>query len=143
MKILYLAGCSLFLSMFFSCKKKDSAPTTCPFTVASLTATYKLTHMYYRSTPTGTDSEIIGSLPACKLDDLLVLNANGIFMIQDVGVTCSTGGSIAGSWIISGNTISLEGDIYVFQSFDCTNLQLYKDNRLASGDRTTYVYVKQ
>jgi len=143
MKILYIACYSLFLCLFFSCKKKDSTPTTCPFTVASVAATYKLTHVYYRTTPTGTDSEIIGSLDLCKRDDLTILNGSGSLVYQDAGVTCSPSSAYVGSWSISGNSITLETKTFTFLSFDCSNLSFYEDNRVAAGDRTTYVYTKQ
>ena len=142
MKLLYILAFSLLLILSSSCKKDDDAPT-CPFTVAGVTGSYTLTSMLYRTTPNGSDTQIIGSLPACKRDDVLTLNANGLYFIQDVGVTCGGGGSIAGSWTITSNTISFEGDVYNFGSWDCTSLIIYKDNRVTAGDRTAWIYTKQ
>ena len=142
MKLIYVFSYSVLLFSFLSCDKKDDTPS-CPFTVTSVTGTYSLTSLYYRDSPNGSDSQIIGSLAACKRDDLLVLNTNGLFEMQDVGVTCSGGGNIGGSWTISSNTISLESDTYTFLSFDCTKLSIYKTNRIVPGDRTVWVYTKQ
>lgn len=144
MKYLYIICCSLSISvLFFSCKKKDDTPASCPFTVASIAASYKLTSILYKTSATGANSEIIGSIAICKLDDITILNGNGNLTYQDAGLACSPSSAYVGSWSISGNSITLETETFSFLSFDCTKLAIYMDNRLAAGDRTTYIYTKQ
>ena len=133
----------IITTSFFSCdKNEDDPPPTCPQTVASIAATYKLTSLRFRPAG-GTESDIIGSLNACERDNLLILNANRTFAHQDAGVVCSPALNYAGDWDITGSAIRLETETGTIVSFDCTNLVFYVNNKPGAGDRMTYKYTKQ
>lgn len=127
--------------LFLSCKKNNDNPT-CDLTVANLAGTYKLTSIRYKPAG-GTESEVIGILPACKLDDLTTLKTDGNFTYQDAGVVCSPNGSYPGNWSLSGNTINLEGVPGTIEGFNCTTLVFFTMNLPNPGDKYTYRYVKQ
>ena len=141
-KILFPAFVIVVISSFSSCDKNDDEPKTCPQNVASIAATYKLTSKRFKPSG-GTESEIIGSLPACERDNLLVSNSNATFAYQDAGVICTPPINFAGDWSVSGSTLTLETQAGTIVSFDCTNLVFYVNNQPGAGDRTTYTYTKQ
>lgn len=130
------------ISINSSCKKDDDEPPTCPQTIASIAATYKLTSQRFKPSG-GTESEIINSLNACERDNLLVLNSNTTFVHQDAGMVCTPAQNYAGDWSVSGSNLLLETTAYIITSFNCTNLVFYRNNFPNAGDRTTYTYTKQ
>lgn len=134
----------LLLPLFFSCKKSSSGGggTTCTLSVAAVAGTYKLTSLRYKPNG-GTESEAIGALNTCQLDDLLIFNANGTYIYQDAGVSCSPNGTYPGDWTLSGNTLTLEAISSTVQSFSCTTLTYYTLNIPNPGDRYTFKYTRQ
>ncbi|MEO7922389.1 MAG: lipocalin family protein [Chitinophagaceae bacterium] len=131
--------CLLSTTLFSSCKDKKEE---CVTSVASVAGTYKLTSL--RAKPAGgTESEIIASLPDCFRDNLYVLNANTVYIFQDAGIPCTPNGTNTGNWSLSGTTFSLEGEVFVLQSFDCSRLIAYKQDYPSAGDRWTYTFTRQ
>ncbi len=117
MKRLILALCILGLASA-SCKKKDDKDG-CDITQASVAGTYKVSSLKY-----GGVEFYPASFEACELDDEIVLNADGTYSYNDVGVTCD--GDATGTWNITGNKMSF--DLYTsseltVDSYDCTTLK--------------------
>jgi hypothetical protein len=126
--------------IFSSCKKDNEE--TCELSMSTLAGTYKLTSMRYKPNG-GTESEVIGVLPACQLDDLTTFNVNGSFTYQDAGVACSPNGSYPGNWNLSGSTITIEAITGTVEGFNCTTLVYYRLNSPNPGDRYTFRYTRQ
>ena len=135
-----LLPCLAVMAIFYSCHKDNTTP--CVTSMASVAGTYKLTSLRFKPSG-GNESDIIASLPTCRRDDLHVLNANGSYNYQDAGTICSPNGSFAGDWALSGTTVTLEGEVYTLQSFDCTTLVVYKNNYPSAGDKTTSIFTRQ
>jgi hypothetical protein len=133
----------VLLPFFFSCKKSSSSgDSTCTLSVAAIAGTYKLTSLRYKPNG-GTESEAIGALNTCQLDDLLIFNANGTYTYQDAGISCSPNGTYPGDWTLSGNTLTMEAISSTVQSFSCTTLTYYTLNIPNPGDRYTFKYTRQ
>ena len=125
---------------FVSCKKdKDDCQTT----AASLAAAYRTVSIKYKQTPSSSELDYFATLDACEKDDILTLNANGTYSYTDAGSVCAPPGSYTGTWSVSGNTITVDGDNGTIQSFDCSTLVLYVENNFVAGDRLTTTLVKQ
>ena len=134
-KILLIASISIFA--FSSCDKDDD--DDCQTNVANLSGTYKLTALKYK--PSGmAEIDLYATLDACEKDDLTILNSNGTYSYQDAGTVCVPDGSYAGTWSLSGNTITVDGDQGTISSFDCNIVTFYQES---GGDRITFTYDKQ
>lgn len=134
----------LLLPFFFACKKNDSGGSgaTCSLSVAAVAGTYKLTSMRYKPNG-GTESEVIGALNTCQLDDLLIFNANGTYIYQDAGISCSPNGTYPGDWTLNGNTLTMEAISSTVQSFSCTTFTYYTLNIPNTGDKYIFKYTRQ
>jgi hypothetical protein len=123
----------------FSCSKDGG---DCETTTANLAGTYKLTTLKY-ALPGFPEQDYMSSLPACAVDDLEVLNANGTYEHQDVGTACSPNASTTGTWSLSGNTIVLGTRTFTIQSFDCSRLVAFFSPNIVTGDKATATFTKQ
>jgi hypothetical protein len=124
---------------FVSCKKDNDCETN----ATSLALSYKTVSIKYKQTPSSSEIDYFATLDACEKDDVLTLNANGTYSYTDAGTQCSPAGSYTGTWSVSGNTITVDGDNGTIQSFDCNTLVLYIENSFVTGDRLTTTLVKQ
>lgn len=129
--------------VFQSCNKDESE--TCPTSIASVSGTYKLTGLVYKSASAQeADWFANGTVQACKKDDLYVLASNGDFNIQDAGTVCSNPGDYAGIWtLVDGN---IDMDSYysgTISSFDCKTLVFTQNDALDTGDKLTATFTKQ
>jgi hypothetical protein len=125
---------------FVSCKKDKE---DCETTAASIAAAYRTVSIKYKASPSSSENDYFATLPACEKDDVLTLNANGTYSYTDAGTVCNPPGSYTGTWSVSGNTITVDGDNGTIQSFDCNTLVLYIENSFVTGDRLTTTLVKQ
>jgi hypothetical protein len=126
---------------FASCKKDND--DDCQTTAATLAMSYKTVSIKYKQTPSSSEIDYFATLDACEKDDVLTLNANGTYSYTDAGTACTPSGSYTGTWSVSGNTITVDGDNGTIQSFDCNTLVLYIENSFVAGDRLTTTLVKQ
>jgi hypothetical protein len=109
----------LALIVLSSCEKdKDDCPTD----VVSLSGTYKLTAATV--TIAGTTTDEYAAREACEKDDLYILAADGSLTYQDAGTACNPSGSYSSTWSVSGNTITIDGETFTIESFDCDNLKV-------------------
>lgn len=127
--------------VLFSCKKNNDE--TCTISTASIAGTYKLTASKYKQTPASAEMDIFATLSACEKDDLNILVAGGVFNYQDVGTVCSPNGSYSSTWSLSGSNLTIDGDLYVIQSFNCSTLIVTQSNVVVAGDKITATFVKQ
>ncbi len=132
-KILLIASISILgLS---SCDKDDKCETN----QNSIAGSYKLTAFKYK--PAGMpEIDAYSALDACEKDDITTMNSNGTYTVTDAGTVCSPNGSTSGTWSVSGNTITVDGETGTISSFDCKTIVFYQEDM---GDRITFTYVKQ
>ena len=131
-----LALSSLFIALLLTACKNDDDDVACQLSSSSIVGTYKITAITYKPTPTSADVDIYATLDACEKDDLLVLNDNGIMNYQDAGTVCSPSGSYSGSWSLTGNSITIDGDPGTVSSFDCSTLVLTQADPSGTGVST-------
>ena len=132
---------SLVAGMTLSCKKND----TCTISAGSLSGPYKITAYTYKSSASAAEVDyynVIFSAP-CERDDIYTFNSNGTYHITDAGTVCSPPTTDDGTWALSGNTITIDGDPATIQSFDCHRLVLVNNDTQVAGDQLKITLVKQ
>ena len=131
----------LTLSVLVSCKKDK----TCNKDMAGMSGSYKVTAATYRSTPTGTEQDYYSTLysDACERDDIITLNSNGTYVFTDAGVKCVPSGDDTGTWNVSGNNITIDGQTEQIESFDCSRLVILEVDAIIAGDRLKIVLSRQ
>ena len=134
--------CLLAAVLFFSCKKD---PEKCTSSVASISGAYKITAYTYKATPTSPDQDYYPILfpDACERDDELTFNANGTYQKTDVGVVCTPPQNDNGSWSLSGNTLTVDGNPENIESFDCKTLIVATTDFNVPGDKLKITLVKK
>ena len=139
-KLLFISFGLIFLS---SCNKdKDK---TCNRDVAGISGTYKVTAVRYKATPTSSEVDFYATLfpDACERDDQWVLNSNGTFAYNDVGVVCTPSNSYTSTWSLSGNILTVDGDAGNIDDFNCSSLTLSITDYFNTGDKLIVVFTRQ
>ena len=127
------------LVVLSSCSKDDK---DCEKTVAKIAGTYKVTSAVYTA-PGFPNQDFYAQLDACEKDDLEVLDANGDYDHQDAGTACSPSGAYSGTWSVSGNNITIDGETGAIASFNCNTLVIEIEVGLVAGDKLTTTLVRQ
>lgn len=112
--MLVLAG-ALMLS---GCKKDDD--NNCDLSVANLAGSYKITSVLEN----GVETHNTSNYDPCELDDLIIFNTDGTYDYSDVGTVCSPSGDDGGTWSLSGNTLSIDGEDADVSQFTCSGLKV-------------------
>jgi hypothetical protein len=126
-------------AVFVSCKKDDK---NCDLNAGNVTGSYKITGLTYKANTATPVVDEYALFPACQKDDLIIFNANGTTTYSDAGVVCTPPGNDTGIWTLSGNSISLDGDVYVVAAFSCTGMTLTQAGP-DPGELTTITVAKQ
>ena len=58
-------------------------------------------------------------------------------------MVCSPPGNDNGTWTVSGNTMTVDGEATTIQSFDCKTLILSNNDIQTSGDKLTITLIRQ
>ncbi len=104
-------------TIFFGCSKSESGTNT-TVTMQSLAGNYKIT----AATVSGAD--ILSSyLTPCQQDDIYTLNADGTYVIADAGTVCSPTSATSSTWLLSGNQITIDGQVFTLVKFDGTKIE--------------------
>lgn len=132
----------LSIILFFSCKKN---PVSCTTSVASISGVYKITAYTYKQTPTSPEQDYYPILfpNACERDDELTFNANGTYQKTDAGSVCNPPQNDNGTWSLSANTITIDGDPGPVESFDCKTLVISSPDFLITGDKLKITLIKK
>ncbi|HRH51072.1 MAG TPA: lipocalin family protein [Panacibacter sp.] len=102
----------------FGCSKSNSSTTNTPVTMQSLAGNYKIT----AATVAGAD--ILSSyLTPCQQDDIYTLNADGTYVIADAGTVCSPTSATSSTWTLSGNQITIDGQVFTLVKFDGAKIE--------------------
>jgi hypothetical protein len=130
----------LLVSVFFSCKKDNK---TCNQDMAGIAGTYKVVAITYKLNSAAPEQDFFSTLDACKKDDLTVLNASGGLTYTDAGTKCAPAGDYASTWSVSGSTITINGDPYTIQSFNCSTMVVTASGQITAGDLTKVTLARQ
>lgn len=133
----------IFLSILFSCKKKNE--NNCTITAAAIAGSYKITAATYKTNATATETDYFNILfEPCERDDVYTFNAAGTYQLADVGMICTPSGSDNGTWSLSGTTVmTIDGDPVTLESFDCKQLILVNTDTQAAGDKLKLTLTRQ
>jgi hypothetical protein len=115
-----LFSCLAFTFFLVGCDKEDN--DACPLSQDAIVGTYLVTAARFQPVGGGSDIDILAAAPACKKDDLVVLNDNGTVAFQDAGTVCSPNGTRTATWSLNGNTITIAGDAGTVSQFDCDKM---------------------
>ena len=130
--------------ILFSCSKKDNNAPDCKINMVSLSGSYKLTAVQYKSSPTAAPLDYLPFMDACEKDDLLILKSDGAYDYNDAGTVCTPSGTDHGRWQVTGNTLTSDGTLNgTVASYDCKTMVYYVENSLQPGDRFTFTMERQ
>jgi len=134
----------LLPALFFACKKEDHK-NTCTTDVSSISGSYKITAYAYKASASSPEQDYYNIIftEACEKDDILTFNSNGNWTLKDAGVVCSPSGDDSGTWSLSGNTLSVDGDPATIESFDCKSLVVSNSDVLITGDKLKITLTRQ
>lgn len=134
----------LVLISICSCESDPPEPP-CTATATSVSGSYKITAYSYKATPTSTEIDYFAMImpDACERDDIYTFNANGTYARTDGGAVCIPSGNDNGTWALSGNTMTVDGDQNMVESFDCKTLMLVNADTQIAGDKLKITLVKQ
>jgi hypothetical protein len=127
--------------LVFACSPEKDCATN----VASISGAYKITAYTYRQTPTSPEQDYYPILfpDACERDDELSFSANGTYQKTDAGTACTPPENDNGTWSLSANTITIDGDPGPIESFDCKTLVISSADFLVTGDKLKITLVKK
>jgi len=129
----------IVLSAFvlFSCSKDKDEDSSCATNTASISGPYKITAMTYKESPSSAEMDYLNIIldEACRRDDIYTFNTNDTYQIADAGSVCSPAGDENGTWSLSGNTMTIDGDPATIGSFDCKTLVLVNTDTQVPGDQ--------
>ena len=130
---------------FFSCKKNENKNSTCTSDAASISGSYKITAYTYKASATSPEVDYYNTLfpDACDRDNVLRFDVNGTYKLIDAGMVCSPPGDDNGTWTVSGNTMTVDGEATGIKSFDCKTLILSDNDFQTPGDELKITLTKQ
>lgn len=132
----------LVIVMFVSCNKDKE--DECTLSANAVSGNHRITAVRYKATPTSAEVDYYTTLytDPCERDDVFNFNANGTYVFTDAGVVCSPSNSDNGTWSLSGNTVTIDGDPANVDSFNCTTLTVSISDYFAVGDKITIVFTR-
>jgi hypothetical protein len=130
--------------LLFSCKKDNEEPA-CTTNATSVSGSYKIASVTYKENAAAAEVDFYTVIYAepCERDDVLTFNANGTYQATDAGTVCTPAGGNSGTWSLSGNTITLDGDASTIESFDCKTLVVVTPDNLVIGDKVKLTLTRQ
>lgn len=104
------------VTVLLACTKSKDDNNNTAITKENLAGSYRITSVKVNSI------EVISQLEACQQDDILKLNVDNTAEFIDAGVKCSPPTDGTGTWDVSGNTLTLQGETLTIKSFDGSTL---------------------
>ncbi len=139
-KLLFL---SFTLAFFASCKKnKDD---TCTLSATAVAGNHKITGVRYKASPAAAEVDYYSTLytDPCERDDVFNFNSNGTYIFTDAGLKCVPPNDDNGTWSLSGNTVTIDGDAANVDAFNCTTLTVSITDYFVVGDKLIIVFTRQ
>ena len=129
--------------LFQSCKKPTE--DSCLRDTASVAGSYFFGEIKPRASAGAIETDYTNIvLQPCERDDVIMLKADGTYLIKDEGNKCSPPADITGTWSISGSKFIMdgeEGDITYYNCFD--KLEFVIKDVYVAGDQMKFLYVHQ
>lgn len=132
--------------LFGACQKEknNDLPGTCPLNTSTVAGNYAFTSMKYKATATAIEQDWKQFMDPCERDDNIFFSANGTYTYTDKGMICSPNGNDSGTWSLTGNTITSDGEVNgAVEKFDCKSLTFYVSDIIIPGDWMTCVLTRQ
>jgi len=119
--LLLTVGC--LIAVIASCKKSSNNSA---ITKENLAGSYMLTSLTITIPPLPAQN-IIDSVPACKRDDIIKLNADLSMEFIDAGTKCVPAGDDTSTWALSGSIITVDTTVSTIKTFDGKTLVVTTD----------------
>lgn len=143
MKVNAIFKVIILAATLVSCKKDRDETTGCELTPNSLSGTYQLTGLKYKSSAGAPEENYLFLMEDCEQDDRIRLNSNGTYNYTDEGVSCTPNSTEDGTWSVMGNQLQSDGLLTgTIASYDCRVLVYYIENTFTDGDRLTFTMTK-
>jgi hypothetical protein len=126
-------------TILVSCKKDDK---NCDLNAGNFAGSYRITAISYKANTATPVVDEYATLPACAKDDVITFNTNNTSTYTDAGVVCTPAGNDTGVWALSGNSVTLDGDVYAVTAFSCSGTTISQTGP-AAGEVYTVTLVKQ
>ena len=128
--------------LFISCNKPDN---TCITDTNSVSGAYKITAVTYKANASSAEADYFNTLfpEPCERDDVYTFQTNGTYQLKDAGTVCSPSGDDDGTWSVSGNSMIVDGDATVIESFNCKLLVISNSDINTTGDKLKLTLTKQ
>ncbi len=145
MKLLSSLPFLLAIIMFTNVRCKKNDDSSCTTNAASITGSYKITAVTYKATASSAEMDYFNLLfpDACERDDVLTFQTNSTYQLKDAGAVCSPSNDDNGTWSVSGNTMTIDGDATTIESFNCKTLVLVNSDTQTAGDKLKLTLTKQ
>ncbi len=114
-KIIFFA---LVCIVMLGCNKGSD---DCTLNNSSILGTYIMTGYTYQASTTSPVIDEFATYPACAKDNVITFKANSIYTFDEGVLTCPSSVTGAGTWRISGNTLTLDYESYT-TTFNCKTL---------------------
>ncbi|MGH2648007.1 MAG: lipocalin family protein [Ginsengibacter sp.] len=125
-----------------SCKKNKDK--NCSFTDANLVGNYKVATVKYKISASSPETDYTDQyLDACEKDDITTFKSDHTYTYTDAGVSCNPNEDSSGTWLISGNTVSVDGSAATIENFSCSGFTASATDVITAGDKISVNYVKQ
>ena len=134
---------SFIVCLGLSCKKNTDS--SCTTTTASISGPYKITAITYKANASAAEADYLNTIfsDACQRDDIYTFSTNGTYTIADAGSVCSPPGDDNGTWALSGNTMTIDGNPATVASFDCKTLVFIINDSQVAGDQLKFTLTRQ
>jgi hypothetical protein len=97
--------------------------SSCQLNAQSILGNYVITSITYQGI------DVFNSVDACSRDNIYSFLANGSFITSDGIVACNPSDAATGTWILNGNTLSLNGsESYMVSDYNCNSMKLTSIN---------------
>ena len=131
----------LVIVLFVSCDKKEDE---CTLSTNAVSGNHRVTAVRYKASPSSPEVDYYSTLytDPCERDDVFTFNTNGTYIFTDAGVVCSPSNSDSGTWSLSGNTVTIDGEPGNVDSFNCTTLTVSVSDSFVAGDKLIIVFTR-
>ncbi len=140
MKKILLSLCVMSIA-FVGCKD-DNDDVTCALNTAGVAAAYKITALTYKADAATPAVDMFALMDPCEKDDVITLNANNTVTYTDAGTQCVPPGNDTGTWMLSGSTITLDGEVGTISNYSCAGMTV-TINGTTAGEVTTVTLARQ
>lgn len=132
-------------AFFFTSCKKDKNKNDCSLTEANLVGSYKITSVKYKASASSPEIDYSNQFfdEACQKDDITTFNADHTYIYSDAGTACSPKGDDNGTWTLTNNVVSVDGEPGTLQNFSCSGFTAVGTDINTTGDQISVAYTKQ